>query len=169
MLWSQRSIEFTLVSLLSQVPVVLRFTCANLQKSPSIVYVSGSMTDWKSVEMARCKGEKDFNLILDCSPGKYFYKFFVNNEWCVDESQTISSYMTRKPSGTKGTVIYRCERMLWYTSNTDFGFHQFEREPRIVQKQTIPHLKGLIVGFLNPEDWGRGILIGLPRPLFMIN
>jgi len=34
----------------------------------------------------------------------------------------------------------------------------------IVQKQAIPHLKGLIVGFLNPEDWGRGILIGLPRP-----
>jgi len=30
-------------------------------------------------------------------------------------------------------------------------------------------LKGLIVGFLNPEDWGRGILIGLPCPLFMLN
>ena len=105
-----------IVSLLLQVPVVLRFTCANLQKSPSIVYVSGSMTDWKSVEMARCKGEKDFNLILDCSPGKYFYKFFVNNEWCVDESQTISSYMTRKPSGTKGRVI---NIILGCKSNTD--------------------------------------------------
>ena len=35
--------------------------------------------------------------------------------------------------------------------------------------QHSAHLKGLIVGFLNPEDWGRGILIGLPRPLFMIN
>ena len=59
--------------------------------------------------------------------------------------------------------------MLSHTSNTDFGFHQFQREQRIVQKQTIPHLKGLIAGFLNPEDLGQGILIGLPRPLFMID
>ena len=63
----------------------------------------------------------------------------------------------------------RYERMLWYTSNTDFAFHQAQRELRIVQKQALPHLKGLIVGFLNPEDWGRGFLFGLPRPLFMIN
>ena len=66
-------------------------------------------------------------------------------------------------------LIYRCEPLLSYTSNTDFGFHPFKKEPRIIQKQTIPHLKGLVMGFLNPEDWGRGILIGLPRPLFMIN
>ena len=49
---------------------------------------------------------------------------------------------------------YRCERMLWYTSNTDFGFCQFLREPRIAHKQAILHLKGLIVGFLNSKDWG---------------
>ena len=59
---------------------------------------------------------------------------------------------------------YRCERMLSHTSNTDFQFHPFYREPRIIQKQAIPQLKGLIVGFLNPEDWGCGILFGLPRP-----
>ena len=83
--------------------MVLRFNFANLQKSPSTVYVAGSMTDWKSVEMARCKGEKDFNLILDCSPGKYFYKFYVNNEWCIDDSQPISTYtMPKKSSSTKG-------------------------------------------------------------------
>ena len=64
---------------------------------------------------------------------------------------------------------YRCEILLSNTSNTDLGFHQFWREPRIVQKQAIPRLKGLIQGSLYPEDWGRGILIGLPRPLFMIN
>ena len=85
--------------------MVLRFNFANLQKSPSTVYVAGSMTDWKSVEMARCKGEKDFNLILDCSPGKYFYKFYVNNEWCIDDSQPISTYtMPKKSSSTKGKV-----------------------------------------------------------------
>lgn len=58
------------------------------------------MTDWKSVEMAVCQGDKEFNLILDCPPGKYYYKFYVNNEWVVDESQPVSSYMVRKPSGS---------------------------------------------------------------------
>ena len=43
------------------------------------------------------------------------------------------------------------------------------REPRIVEKQAIPFLKALIVGILNPEDWGRGFVIGLPRPLFVKN
>ena len=86
--------------------MVLRFNFANLQKSPSTVYVAGSMTDWKSVEMARCKGEKDFNLILECSPGKYFYKFYVNNEWCIDDSQPISTYtMPRKSTSTKGNKL----------------------------------------------------------------
>ena len=86
--------------------MVLRFNFANLQKSPSTVYVAGSMTDWKSVEMARCKGEKDFNLILECSPGKYFYKFYVNNEWCIDDSQPISTYtMPRKSNSTKGNTL----------------------------------------------------------------
>jgi len=91
-----------------KVHVVLRFNFANLQKSPSTVYVAGSMTDWKSVEMARCKGEKDFNLILDCSPGKYFYKFYVNNEWCIDDSQPISTYtMPKKSSSTKGAKLVK--------------------------------------------------------------
>ena len=39
----------------------------------------------------------------------------------------------------------------------------------MVEKQTIPHLKALIVGILNPEDLGRGFVIGLPRPLFVKN
>merc|ERR1711899_316911 len=88
-----------------KIPVVLRFNATNLQKCPSHVYVAGSMTDWKSVEMVRLKGEKDFKWILDCSPGKYFYKFFVNNEWRIDESQPISSYLTRKQSATKGSKL----------------------------------------------------------------
>ena len=36
----------------------------------------------------------------------------------------------------------------------------------MVEKQAMPHLKGLIVGFLNPEDWGHGIIMGLRRPQF---
>ena len=39
----------------------------------------------------------------------------------------------------------------------------------MVEKQTIPHLKDLIVDILHPEDWGRGSVIGLPRPLFVKN
>ena len=37
----------------------------------------------------------------------------------------------------------------------------------MVEKQAIPHLKALIVGILNPEGWGRGSVIDLPRPLFV--
>ena len=86
------------LSTLFQVPVVLRFT--NTSKTPpSQVYFAGSMTNWKSVEMAVCKGDKEFNLILDCAPGKYFYKFCVDGQWCVDESQPISTVMCRKVSG----------------------------------------------------------------------
>merc|ERR1712038_1067909 len=54
------------------IPVVLKFTTPS-KSPPTKVFVSGSMTDWKSVEMAVCKGETDFNLILDCAPGKYYY------------------------------------------------------------------------------------------------
>ena len=36
----------------------------------------------------------------------------------------------------------------------------------MVEKRAMPFLKALIVGILNPEDWGRGIIVGLPRPLF---
>ena len=37
----------------------------------------------------------------------------------------------------------------------------------IVQKQMIPHLKGLVMGILIPEGEGRGVIRGLPRPLFV--
>ena len=37
----------------------------------------------------------------------------------------------------------------------------------IVQKQMIPHLKGLVMGDLIPEGKGRGVIRGLPRPLFV--
>ena len=52
---------------------------------------------------------------------------------------------------------YRCEILLSHTSNTDFGFHQFSREPRIVQKQAIPHLKGLIALWLTDITEGQYI------------
>ena len=39
----------------------------------------------------------------------------------------------------------------------------------MVEKQVMPHLKALIVGILNSEDFGRGPVIGLPSPLFVKN
>ena len=37
----------------------------------------------------------------------------------------------------------------------------------IVQKQMIPHLKALMMDILILEEEGRGIIRGLPRPLFV--
>ena len=62
---------------------------------------------------------------------------------------------------------YSGDRLLWSTSNTSFGFLQIEREPMIVQKQMIPHLKALMMDILILEGEGRGIIRGLPRPLFV--
>ena len=56
--------------------------------------------------MGRCKGETDYNLILDCLPGKYFYKFCVDTEWCLDESQAVASYMRKNSTGI-GTKVVR--------------------------------------------------------------
>ena len=39
----------------------------------------------------------------------------------------------------------------------------------MVEIQAIPYWKALIVGFLNPEVWERGFIIGLPRPVFVKN
>ena len=37
----------------------------------------------------------------------------------------------------------------------------------IVQKHMIPHLKGLVMDILIPEGEGRGVIRGLPLPLFV--
>ena len=37
-------------------------------------------------------------------------------------------------------------------------------EPALVEKPTIPHMKALIFSYLEPEGWGRGIIMGAPRP-----
>ena len=37
----------------------------------------------------------------------------------------------------------------------------------IVQKQMIPHLKALMMDIIILEEEGRGIIRGLPRPLFV--
>ena len=44
------------------------------------------------------------------------------------------------------------------------AFFKILKEPTIVQKQTIPHIKALILSFLEPEAQGHGIFRGAPRP-----
>jgi len=78
-----------------KVQVVLRYTKTKTTKR---VFVAGSMTQWKTLEMGHCTGETTFDLVLECTPGKYYYKFFVDNEWVIDESLPTTSYF-RRPSG----------------------------------------------------------------------
>ena len=44
------------------------------------------------------------------------------------------------------------------------AFFKILKEPEIVQKPTIPHMKALISSYLEPEEWGRGIIMGAPPP-----
>ena len=62
------------------------------------------------------------------------------------------------------TKTYSGDRLLWSTSNTGFDFLQIEREPMIVQKQMITHLKALILDVKIPEEEGCGVNRG---PLFV--
>lgn len=39
--------------------------------------------------MATLKDESYFVCIIDCLPGKYYYKFWVDGNWCHDESQPL--------------------------------------------------------------------------------
>ena len=44
------------------------------------------------------------------------------------------------------------------------AFFKILKEPALVQKPTIPHMKALILSYLEPRGWGRGIAMGMPRP-----
>ena len=43
------------------------------------------------------------------------------------------------------------------------AFFKILKEPTLLQKQTIPHIKALLFSFLEPEEQGRGIIMGGPR------
>ena len=63
--------------------------------------------------------------------------------------------------------IYSGDGLLWTTLNINFGFLQIKWEPMIVKKQMIPHLNALIMDIKIPDKEGRGVIRGLPRPLFV--
>lgn len=68
---------------------VFRYHVSKKKTSPTCVYVVGTMTNWDCVEMVALKDESDFIAIIDCLPGKYYYKFSVDGTWCHDESQSM--------------------------------------------------------------------------------
>ena len=43
------------------------------------------------------------------------------------------------------------------------AFFKILKEPTLVKKPTILHMKALIFSCLDPEEWGRGIIIKAPR------
>ena len=49
-------------------------------------------------------------------------------------------------------------------SKTGFMFGLIPHESLVVQKITIPHMKASILIYFEPEEQGRGINIGAPRP-----
>ncbi len=53
------------------------------------VYISGTMTDWKSVAMTKPKGENDFMTIIDCPEGQVVYKFCIEGSWEHDSKYPI--------------------------------------------------------------------------------
>ena len=44
------------------------------------------------------------------------------------------------------------------------AFFKILKEPALLQKPTISHMKALIFSYLEPEGWGLGIIMGVPRP-----
>jgi hypothetical protein len=44
------------------------------------------------------------------------------------------------------------------------AFYKILKEPILVQQKYIPHMKALILSFIEPEGHGRGTIMGVPRP-----
>ena len=55
--------------------------------------------------MAKMQGETEFNLILEVLPGKYYYKFYANNEWCIDETLPMSGYLRKTSAGLGNRLV----------------------------------------------------------------
>ena len=55
---------------------IVRFNGSHVSKGTKDhqIWVAGSMTDWKAVQMSRPEGESDFLVILDATEGQVFFK-----------------------------------------------------------------------------------------------
>ena len=58
---------------------------------------------------------------------------------------------------------YLITKTNWRSLHSGF-FFKILKEPTLVQKQTVPHMKAPILSFFDPEGQGCGIIMGAPRP-----
>lgn len=120
------------------IPTVFKYNYksgAGNAKSPSTVFIAGSMIEWQSREMAALKDESNFLAIIglssippekskekcisftDCLPGKYYFKFCVDGEWKHDESQPLvvstqevtANVITVKPEDSEVFEALACD------------------------------------------------------------
>jgi len=66
------------------VPTVFKYS-----KNPNAdaVYLTGTMTSWKSVKMSKPEGESYWVSIQDTREGTIHYKFLVDGHWCVEDTE----------------------------------------------------------------------------------
>lgn len=85
------------------IPTVFRFTGTTISKGSkdAKVYLAGSMTNWRAVEMSRQAGESDFLVIIDCDEGEIHYKFYAEGAWKHDHKQAC---VRAPPSDSDGDM-----------------------------------------------------------------
>lgn len=85
------------------IPTVFRFTGTTISKGSrdAKVFIAGTMTKWRAVEMTRQAGESDFIVILDCDEGEIHYKFFAEGAWKHDHKQAC---VRAPPSDSDGDM-----------------------------------------------------------------
>mgnify|MGYP002045086427 CR=1 FL=1 len=59
----------------------------------------------KARQRRKEKRAKEFNLIMELLPGKYYYKFYANNEWCIDESLPMSGHLRKTSTGLGNRLV----------------------------------------------------------------
>jgi 1,4-alpha-glucan branching enzyme len=70
----------------------------------SNVFVAGTFNDWKADKKRLVDKTEDgtYSCTLMLAPGQYEYKFKINDEWLIDES---NSSFTRNQFGTLNSVL----------------------------------------------------------------
>ena len=68
-------------------------------RSSEIVKIAGDFNSWQPQEMER-EGE-EWRCLLDLPAGQYAYKYFINGEWVLDETNKSSE----NEDGARNNVI----------------------------------------------------------------
>ncbi len=67
------------------------------------VYIAGTFNDWNTKSMLMKKGKDGtWRIMVKLSPGKYEYKYFVDETWAQD---IPSAELVPNPFGTNNCVI----------------------------------------------------------------